>query len=259
MGEEAGLPFLLEAVALAADVDDVGVVEQAVEDGACDHRVAAEDLAPGTEAFVAGQDDAATFVAARDHLEEQIALQLVQRQVADLVEDQQARVRVGLQLLLEPVLVEGPCQRGHQVVCAQEEHAPPGRRRLQAQSNAEHGLPCPGRADDQDVLPVLEEAQRGEVSHQTTVHRGLELEVELLEGLAVGKTGEAGEHVVTRVQHVPEAAGVGLEGVGGGEETWHGVAYPVFLLLDLVPEPGDLLTEPFVLAESKYMYSIHVT
>src|SRR5690606_15333275 len=76
VGEEAGLPFLLEAVALAADVDDVGVVEQAVEDGACDHRVAAEDLAPGTEAFVAGQDDAATFVAARDHLEEQIALEL---------------------------------------------------------------------------------------------------------------------------------------------------------------------------------------
>src|SRR5690606_6971810 len=67
------------AVALAADVDDVGVVEQAVEDGACDHRVAAEDLAPGTEAFVAGQDDAATFVAARDHLEEQIALELVER------------------------------------------------------------------------------------------------------------------------------------------------------------------------------------
>ena len=98
MGEEAGLPFLLEAVALAADVDDVGVVEQAVEDGACDHRVAAEDLAPGTEAFVAGQDDAATFVAARDHLEEQIALELVERQIADLVDDEQARVRVVLSL-----------------------------------------------------------------------------------------------------------------------------------------------------------------
>ena len=50
-------------------------------------RVAAEDLAPGTEAFVAGQDDAATFVAARDHLEEQIALELVERQIADLVDD----------------------------------------------------------------------------------------------------------------------------------------------------------------------------
>src|SRR5690606_17400999 len=152
VGEEAGLPFLLEAVALAADVDDVGVVEQAVEDGACDHRVAAEDLAPGTEAFVAGQDDAATFVAARDHLEEQIALELVERQIADLVDDEQARVRVDLELLLEPVLLEGPRKRADQVVGGGKEHAAAGFGGLQAESDADHRLSGAGWADQDDVL-----------------------------------------------------------------------------------------------------------
>lgn len=59
------------------------MVEQTVEDGAGDHRVA-EYLAPGTETLVAGDDDRAAFVAARDQLEEQVGALAVDRQIGRL-------------------------------------------------------------------------------------------------------------------------------------------------------------------------------
>ena len=55
----------------------------------------AEDVAPGAEALIAGQDDRAPLVAARDQLEEEIGAVAVDRDVADLVDDQQLRLRRG--------------------------------------------------------------------------------------------------------------------------------------------------------------------
>ena len=47
------------------------VVNESVDERGGDHRVA-EDFAPGLEAAVAGDDDRAAFVAARDEREEQV-------------------------------------------------------------------------------------------------------------------------------------------------------------------------------------------
>jgi hypothetical protein len=63
----------------------VGVVDEAVDQPSGDHGVA-EDLAPGLEAAVAGEDDRAAFVAARDEREEQVGGLAFQRQVADLID-----------------------------------------------------------------------------------------------------------------------------------------------------------------------------
>lgn len=52
-----GLSFLFEPVAVAADVDDGGPVEQAIKRGGGHDGVVGEDLAPVGEGFVAGQDD----------------------------------------------------------------------------------------------------------------------------------------------------------------------------------------------------------
>ena len=64
----------------------MGVVDEPVDQGGGDHGVA-EDLAPGFEAAVAGDDDRAAFVAARDQREEQVRGLAFQWQVADLVDD----------------------------------------------------------------------------------------------------------------------------------------------------------------------------
>jgi hypothetical protein len=74
-----------EAVALAAQGHDVGVVDEAVDQRGGDHGVG-EDFAPGLKAAVAGDDDRAAFVAAGDQREEQVGGLAFQRQVADLVD-----------------------------------------------------------------------------------------------------------------------------------------------------------------------------
>ena len=83
----AGAAFA-QPVALASEGDHGGVVHEPVDQGGGDHRVA-EDLAPGFEAAVAGDDHAAALVAARDQGEHQVGGLALEREVADLVDDQQ--------------------------------------------------------------------------------------------------------------------------------------------------------------------------
>jgi hypothetical protein len=77
-----------EAVALAFEGDHGGVVDEPIDQGGRDHRVA-EDLAPLLEAAVAGDDDRAALVAAGNEREEQVGGLALQGQVADLVDDQE--------------------------------------------------------------------------------------------------------------------------------------------------------------------------
>ena len=53
-------------------------------------------------------------------------------------------------------------------------------------------------AQQQDVLPVPDEAQRGQLSYLPLVDAGLEGEVELLQGLQEREMGQLGLH-----RHVP--------------------------------------------------------
>lgn len=53
----------------------------------------------------------------------------------------------------------------------------------------------PGGPTEDDVLGVVEKAQRGQIGDEPAIDRGLEVEVELLERLLVGKGGKALEQV----------------------------------------------------------------
>jgi hypothetical protein len=84
----------------------VGVVDEPVDQRGGDHRVA-EDLPPGLEAAVRGDDDRAALVAARDQREEQVGGLALERQVADLVDDDQRVALDPAQLLIQRVAVLG--------------------------------------------------------------------------------------------------------------------------------------------------------
>ena len=64
-------PLLAQPVAVAANGEDVAVMEQAVEDGGCHHGVA-EHRSPLADRAIAGDQHAAPLVAPRDELEEQM-------------------------------------------------------------------------------------------------------------------------------------------------------------------------------------------
>ena len=80
--------MLAKAIAGALDLNDDGMVKQAVQQRGCDHGIA-EDLAPFGEAAVGGEDHGALFVAGVDQLEEQVAAAGYDGQISDLVDDQQ--------------------------------------------------------------------------------------------------------------------------------------------------------------------------
>jgi hypothetical protein len=95
-----------EAVALAFEGEDVGVVDEAVAQRGGDHGVG-EDFAPGFEAAVAGDDDRAAFVAAGDEREEQVGGLAFEREVADLVNDEQGVALEPAEFVVEGVAVFG--------------------------------------------------------------------------------------------------------------------------------------------------------
>lgn len=154
--DEAGLQLVLEPVRVAAHVDRDRVMEDPIEDGGRDHTVS-EDVAPRAEALIARQDHRAAFVAATDELEEDIGGGAIDRQVADLVDDQESRDGEELELLLELSLGERGGQLGDHPSSRREEHAVAVLDRLQAEPDGEMCLSDAGRPEDQDVLAVLDE------------------------------------------------------------------------------------------------------
>jgi hypothetical protein len=125
-GRLTRLTFFFEPVAFAADVDDGGTVQQAVQGGGSQHGIVGEDLAPIAEGLVAGQGDGLlSLVALADDLEQQAGLQRVQGQVAHLIDDQQLGLDQGLELSMEPIAVDGLGEPLSQVHGGGEVDAPP--------------------------------------------------------------------------------------------------------------------------------------
>ena len=77
-----------QPVGMALDLDDDGMVQQAVQQGR-GHDVIAEDSAPVSEAAIGGEHGGAFLVAGIDQLEEQVGAAGFDRQVANLIDDQQ--------------------------------------------------------------------------------------------------------------------------------------------------------------------------
>ena len=78
---------------------------------------------PVPEALVAGEDHRPAFVTAADELEEQRGGLTVDRQISDLVDDEQARDREDLELVVEAALAQRLGERGEHRGGGREEHA----------------------------------------------------------------------------------------------------------------------------------------
>src|SRR5207249_8166870 len=170
--DEAGLELLFEPIRVAPDVDGDRVMQDSIEDGGSDDAVA-KDLAPAAEALVARKDHRAPLVAAADELEEQVGAGAIDRQVADLVHDQQPRHGVDLEALIEPVLADGPGQGGDHARGRGEEHTVAALDRFEAEPHGEVGFADAGRAEQDDIFPVLDEVAGGERLDLLLVERGL--------------------------------------------------------------------------------------
>jgi hypothetical protein len=96
-------------------------MEQAVEDGGCHHGVA-EHGSPLADRAITGDQHAAPLVAPRDELEEQMRRTGLERQVAELIDDQQSRFAEVSKAILEPTLAMRLGELGHQSRRRHEQH-----------------------------------------------------------------------------------------------------------------------------------------
>ena len=103
--EQARLPLFPQTITLAFDIDRDGMVEQSIENRRGDDGIP-EDLAPGAEALIAGEQNRALLIAPGDELEEQIGALPINRDIADLVNDQELGLGQHLEPVLQPVFAE---------------------------------------------------------------------------------------------------------------------------------------------------------
>src|SRR5262249_9644934 len=127
--QQASAPFLAQPVAVAADRDDVAVMEEAVEDSGRHHGIA-EHGSPLADRAIAGDQHAAALVAPRDQLKEEMRRIGLERQIAELVDDQQFWFPEVREALLEPPLAMRLGKLRHQ-----------GRRRQRTAPYSRPGLP----------------------------------------------------------------------------------------------------------------------
>jgi hypothetical protein len=108
--------------------------------------VVVEDLAPGGDAAVGGEDDRAVLIAAGDDLEEVAGGLGRERQVAELVDDQQRGAVPEAHRRLPAALERGALRLGDKVGGGGVVDTVAGLGGLAAERDREHRLADPGRA-----------------------------------------------------------------------------------------------------------------
>ena len=134
-------------------------MQDPVEHGGGEHGVARERLVPTAECEIGGEDQRASFVTPRDHLEEQIGLLASERQIADLVDDQQLRCRDhAMHRLFHPALPISRFHRDDEIGSRREAYLPTLLRRNQSERDREVRLAGAARTEQDDILGALDKA-----------------------------------------------------------------------------------------------------
>jgi hypothetical protein len=142
------------AAAVAADVDDVTVMHEAI-DQRRRHDVVAEDLAPRLETLVRRQHGRRVFVPPGHELEEEHRARAIDREVADLVDDQERRKAECLHAVQEPAGKLRFFERRDEIAQRAVVDAPTALRRSDGQADCQVRLADAGRSQEDDVLLSL--------------------------------------------------------------------------------------------------------
>ncbi len=158
--EPAGeLRVLPQAVAVAADVDDVAVVDESIDQRGR-HDLIAKDLAPLFEAFVARENGGGVLVAPGDQLEEEHRAGTRDRQIADLVDHHETREDERAQAVRQSAAGLRVFERVQQIGERREVDAPAALRRGDRETEREVRFADAGRPEEDDILLPLDEAER---------------------------------------------------------------------------------------------------
>ncbi len=170
------------SIAGAFNLYDDGVMQQSVEQSGGHHWIP-EDITPFSEAAVRGQNQGAFFIAGVDQLEEQVGAALGDRQVADLIDNEQRGSGVEADLLGQSSLAFSLDQGIDQFGQGGSVDALAGLYRSHPERTGEMALAGSGRAEQVHRLGPFDELQLRQGQDPIAIKRRLEGEVEALQGL----------------------------------------------------------------------------
>src|ERR1700759_557306 len=192
--EEAGLPLLLQSVTLTRDHDGLAAVQETIEER-CREDFVSEHRAPLRDELIGRDERARLLVAPCNEREEEMGAASLERQVPEFVDQEQFRLRVEAQPFFEIAFGFRAGERSQQRRRACEQRRGPGLDEGSPDPNREMRLTDARWSEDQHILRLRDETSGGELADKLCVDRGLELEVELLEGLDRGEMGDLDAHL----------------------------------------------------------------
>lgn len=140
--QDSGLAFILQAIALALNTDDMAMVEQSVEECSGEGGISGQGHVPLSKGQIGGEHHRAPLVAFGNHLKEVIGLLSTKGQVPDLVDDEQARGEDGpMEVLLQSPLPMSRAQLQHQIGRADKAGFEPRLSRFVTEGNGQMGFP----------------------------------------------------------------------------------------------------------------------
>lgn len=204
-----GQAFFFQPVAVATDVQHGGAMEETIEGGRGHDGIIGKDLRPVGKGLVACEDDRlALFIAFADGLEQETGIRFVERQITDLVDDEQLGPREVFDLAGEPVFGHALSHSSCQIDGGGEVDPMAHLGRQDAEGDGQVCLADSGRPQQDHVAAFAQISARGQLVDDPAVERGLFLEAEVIQQLLIGQVGEL---QVEPDRFVMTEAGLGIE------------------------------------------------
>lgn len=163
------------------------MVNEAVEQGRGE-LLAAKDLDPFAESQVGRHDGGLALVAIRKQVEQQFSALLVERNEAQLIEDQEVDFLIAALKATQCKLATGLSEFPHYVGRPLERNPVLTLGSLHAQRDSQHGLPGSDRPRQDYVLTRVDKAAGCQLLNDGTGHAMQLLPFDHLQRLEVGKT-----------------------------------------------------------------------
>src|SRR5215470_17611671 len=173
---------LLVPVGLAIESVDLGMMDEAIDEGD-DAGSVGEHLVPFDERTVGSDERARLLVAARDELEEEVGVAVGVGEVADLIDDEEARTYVAAQAPAQCGIAVERGEIAEHVTGGGEQHGMAGGDGLVGDVLGDHRLAEPVGRDQDDVAWFLEELERHERLDRPTIALPGPSPIEVAQGL----------------------------------------------------------------------------
>jgi len=169
----------------------MGMVQKPGQRCRCQRGIATEGLFPFPKAQIRRQDDRVRLISFGYDLEDQIRLSLAERELADLVDNQQPRAEdAPLEASIVAPLPLCALQMKHQIRRRHEAELDAALRGQIAQSDGQVRLSCPAWPEEDDVLLAVHECQAGKLQQTLSRRPRGKIEVVVVQRFDGRKSGE---------------------------------------------------------------------